>query len=135
MRRREALIMLAAAAALLAGARPGPTSALPEGSRAAPAAVPEARRTVVLENNVVRAVAIEYPPGAVAPEHEHGVPRVVVVLEGGTLEMRDAGGEARTIRSKAGEVHWRPPERHTVANTGTTPVRVVEIDLLDCPPR
>jgi quercetin dioxygenase-like cupin family protein len=147
MRRDEALMILATAALVLAGAGSHPAGAGPawsgRGDADAMAPAPPGRagadatevtRTVVLQNDHVRAVAIEYPPGARAPEHAHAVPRVVVVLAGGTLEMRDAGGQTRTVRSKEGDVHWRPPERHAIVNTGATRVRVVEIDVLGAGP-
>mgnify|MGYP001585896798 CR=1 FL=1 len=96
---------------------------------------PPGTKRVVLENDRVRAQAIEYPPGARGGEHEHAYPRAVVVLEGGSLEIRDAGGGAKSLAVKSGDVLWRPAERHAITNTGTTAVRLVEIDVLDCPPR
>jgi quercetin dioxygenase-like cupin family protein len=87
---------------------------------------------VALENDRVRAHLLEYPPGARIPEHEHAHPRVVVVLEGGTLEIRDPGGTTATFEVRAGDVVWRPAETHTLANTGATAVRLVEVDILDC---
>ena len=94
---------------------------------------PTATKVVVLENERVRAHAIIYPPGASGPRHEHTVPRVVVVLEGGRLEIRDAAGEVKTLDLKSGDVVWRPAEAHAIANVGPTTVRLVEIDILDCP--
>jgi quercetin dioxygenase-like cupin family protein len=96
---------------------------------------PAGTRRVVLENERVRAQAIEYPPGARGPEHEHASPRAVVVLEGGSLEIRDAGGGVKSLAVKSGDVLWRPAEKHAIANTGPTAVRLVEIDVLECPPR
>ena len=93
---------------------------------------PGITKTTVLENDRVRAQVNDYPPGARGPEHEHAVPRVVVVLEGGTLEVRGEAGDVKTLHLKAGDVVWRPAEKHAIANPGATPVRVVEIDILDC---
>jgi quercetin dioxygenase-like cupin family protein len=107
-----------------------PSSAAPPAS--APVPGPDVVSGIVLENDRVRAHALTYPPGALAAEHAHPYPRVVVVLAGGTLEIRDAApGQARRLEVKEGEVVWRPAERHAVANVGTTIVRLVEIDLLD----
>jgi quercetin dioxygenase-like cupin family protein len=108
------------------------------GTHAAPPASPgpaAQTRTTVLENERVRAQVNDYPPGSKGPEHAHLVPRVVVVLEGGTLEIRGAAGDVKTLHLEPGDVVWRPAERHSIANSGTTPVRVVEIDLKDCPAR
>ena len=95
----------------------------------------EFSQKVVLQNERVRAQMNYYPAGTSSPEHEHKTSRVVVVVEGGTLEIRDASGKVSTLSLKNGDIVWRPPEKHTVANTGSTPVRLVEIDVLDCPKR
>jgi quercetin dioxygenase-like cupin family protein len=88
---------------------------------------------VVLQNERVRAQMNYYPAGTSSPEHEHKSSRVVVVVEGGTLEIHDASGQVSTLSLKNGDIVWRPPEKHTLSNTGSTPVRLVEIDILDCP--
>ena len=104
----------------------------------APAAAAESAdftQKVVLQNDRVRAQMNSYPPGTSAPEHEHKFPRMVVVVEGGTLEVRDASGKVSTLSLKNGDIVWRPPEKHSITNSGSTPVRLVEIDVLDCPKR
>ena len=88
---------------------------------------------IVLQNDRVRAQSNYYPAGTSSPEHEHKSSRLVVVVEGGTLEIRDASGKVSTLSLKNGDIVWRPPEKHTVTNTGSQPVRLVEIDVLDCP--
>ncbi len=93
----------------------------------------EFTQKLVLQNERVRAQMNYYPAGTSAPEHEHKVSRVVVVVEGGTLEIRDASGKVSTLSLKNGDIVWRPPEKHSIMNSGSTPVRLVEIDVLDCP--
>jgi quercetin dioxygenase-like cupin family protein len=95
----------------------------------------DATKKLVLQNERVRAVANYYPGGASVAEHEHTAPRAVVVIEGGTLEIRDANGKVSTLSVRNGDIVWRPPEKHSIVNVGSTPVRVVEIDVLDCPKR
>jgi quercetin dioxygenase-like cupin family protein len=95
----------------------------------------DATKKLVLQNERVRAVANYYPGGASVAEHEHTAPRAVVVIEGGTLEIRDANGKVSTLSLRNGDIVWRPPEKHSIVNVGSTPVRVVEIDVLDCPKR
>lgn len=97
-----------------------------------PAAAPSGVTRVVLENDRVRAHRIDYPPGSRTPEHTHHDPRVVVVLEGGTLEIRGADGVKRTMRVAAGDVVWRPAEKHAIVNPGSTTVSLVEVDILAC---
>lgn len=95
----------------------------------------DATKKLILQNERVRAVANYYPAGAAVAEHEHAAPRTVVVIEGGTLEIRDANGKVSTLSVRNGDIVWRPPEKHSIVNVGSTPVRVVEIDILDCPRR
>src|SRR5258708_4232137 len=101
-----------------------------EGATLAPAV--QGANVGVLENDRVRVHAISHPPRARGPEHEHVVPRAVVVLAGGTLELRDAAGSVKTLTLKTGDVVWRPAEKHSVANTGSTAIRLVEVDVLEC---
>ncbi len=89
----------------------------------------------MLQNERVRAQSNYYPAGASVAEHEHASPRIVVVIEGGTLEVRDVSGKVSTLSLKNGDIVWRPPEKHSITNVGSTPVRLVEIDVLDCPKR
>ena len=92
---------------------------------------PGVARAVVLENERVRAQVIHYPAGARGTRHRHHVPRVIVVLEGGRLEILNPDGERRTLELETGTVAWRPAEEHTLINAGSTSVRLVEIDLLE----
>jgi len=93
----------------------------------------EFTQKLVLQNERVRAQMNYYPAGTSSPEHEHKTSRLVVVVEGGTLEVRDASGKTSTLSLKNGDIVWRPPEKHSITNTGSTPVQLVEIDVLDCP--
>ena len=93
----------------------------------------EFTQKLVLQNERVRAQMNYYPAGTSSPEHEHKTSRVVVVVEGGTLEIRDASGKVSTLSLKNGDIVWRGPEKHSITNTGSTPVQLVEIDVLDCP--
>jgi len=93
----------------------------------------EFTQKLVLQNERVRAQMNYYPAGTSSPEHEHKSSRVVVVVEGGTLEIRDASGKTSTLSLKNGDIVWRPPEKHSITNIGSTPVQLVEIDVLDCP--
>lgn len=125
--RREGLTMLAliAAAALALAVVVAGRGPAAQGS--------EYRQKMLLQNDRVRAQMNYYPAGASALEHEHTSPRVVVVVEGGTLEMHDASGKVSTLSVKNGDIVWRGPEKHSVTNSGSTPVRLVEVDVLDCP--
>jgi len=123
------------AAILIAMTAVGIAVAVLSRSPAAAAEGTEATKKIVLQNERVRAQANYYPAGASIAEHEHTSPRVVVVIEGGTLEVRDASGKVSTLSLKNSDIVWRGPEKHSITNVGSTPVRLVEIDILDCPKR
>ena len=125
--RRERLTTLA----LIAPAALGLAVAL--AGRVPAAENTEYTQKVVLQNDRVRAQMNYYPAGTSSPEHEHKSPRAVVVVEGGTLEIRDVSGKISTLSLKNGDIVWRPPEKHSITNSGSTPVRLIEIDVLDCP--
>ena len=129
--RRDRLTTLA----FIALAALGLALALAGRAPAAAAETTEYSQKVVLQNDRVRAQMNYYPPGTSAPEHEHKFARAVVIIEGGTLEIRDASGRISTLSLKNGDIVWRPPEKHSITNSGSTPVRLVEIDVLDCPKR
>ena len=95
----------------------------------------DATKKLVLQNERVRAVSNYYPAGSAVAEHEHTLPRAVVVIEGGTIEIRDSKGKVSTMSLRNGDVVWRPPEKHSIVNIGSTPVRLVEIEVLDYPKR
>jgi quercetin dioxygenase-like cupin family protein len=95
----------------------------------------DATKKLVLQNDRIRAESNYYPAGAAVAEHEHTSPRAVVVVEGGTIEIRDANGRVSTLSLRNGDVVWRPPEKHSIVNVGSTPVRLIEVDILDCPKR
>lgn len=95
----------------------------------------DATKKLVLQNERIRAVSNYYPAGSAVAEHEHTSPRAVVVIEGGTIEIRDSKGKVSTMSLRNGDVVWRPPEKHSIVNIGSTPVRLVEVDVLDCPKR
>lgn len=87
------------------------------------------RSVVRLDNERVRVVENSYEPGASSAEHSHEWPRVVYVIEGGTLELIDATGERTRLELEPGTTAWRSPETHTVHNPGPTRVRVLEIEV------
>jgi quercetin dioxygenase-like cupin family protein len=103
--------------------RPGPARDV----TAAPVQEPSTR--VLLENEHVRVIESLYPPGASSPLHAHAWPRVVYVVEGGTLALEDPDGRVTRIEAVAGQAAWRPPEAHVVRNVGQTRVRVVEVEV------
>ena len=85
--------------------------------------------TVVLENARVRVRDVTFPPGPTAM-HTHELAHVGIVIQGGTLVFKYPDGKSETAKLEAGSVGFRDANvTHAPVNTGTTPVRVIEVEL------
>lgn len=88
---------------------------------------------VVLENDRVRVIEIDVPPGGSTGMHSHGTPQLVVFLSGAKGTQMMADGSTKPMDRKAGEVAWSEPVTHDTKNTGKQPVRTLVIELKDAP--
>jgi quercetin dioxygenase-like cupin family protein len=94
------------------------------------AADEEPLRRTLLENDDVLVVATTYPPGASVPIHTHRFPNVSYVIDGGTIETRDADGTVEVYEVQPGETLWSAAAHaHSARNLGSTFVRIVEVEL------
>ncbi len=84
---------------------------------------------LLIENEHIHAVENSYQPGAASPFHTHPSPRLVYVVEGGTVELQPEGGEPIRLELSSGQSIWRPAEAHTVRNVGSTRVTVIEVEI------
>jgi quercetin dioxygenase-like cupin family protein len=86
---------------------------------------------IPLENNRVRVRDVTFPPGV--PDtgmHTHEYPHVGVILTPGSLTFTEPGKPTETTRFEIGSVGFREAHvTHQVANPGTTPMRVIEVEL------
>ena len=84
---------------------------------------------VVLENARVRVRDVTFPPGPTSM-HTHELAHVGIVIQGGTLVFKYADGTSETAKLEVGSVGFREANvTHAPVNTGTTPVRVIEVEL------
>ena len=84
---------------------------------------------VILENNRVRVRDVTFPPGE-TPMHTHELPHVGVVIQGGTLVFKYPDGKSETAKLEAGGAGFREANvSHQPVNTGTSAVRVIEVEL------
>lgn len=85
----------------------------------------------VLENDRVRVRDVTFPPGV--PDtgmHTHEYAHVGVILTKGTLVFTDPDGKVETVPFEPGTVGFREAKaRHMVANGGSEPMRVIEVEL------
>src|SRR5688572_18685240 len=86
---------------------------------------------VVLENARVRVKDVTFPPGVLdTGMHTHELAHVGVILTPGSLVFTEPGKPTETVRFDAGSVGFREANvTHQAANPGTSPMRVIEVEL------
>jgi quercetin dioxygenase-like cupin family protein len=99
-----------------------------------PAAAAQAAKytsKVVLENDRVIVKDVTFPPGVLdTGMHTHQFAHVGVILTTGELLFTDPGGKPERVAFEAGSVGFREANAtHQVANPGSTPMRVIEVEL------
>ncbi|MFT3751837.1 MAG: cupin domain-containing protein [Paludibacter sp.] len=85
-------------------------------------------KKVVLNNEKVRVVEIEFAPNEVAAWHHHPA-HVAYVLAGGDLEITDKGKKAQVVSLKDGEAMYLPAVTHMAKNVGTTTIKLVVTEI------
>jgi quercetin dioxygenase-like cupin family protein len=94
-----------------------------------PVAVSPDKYKVLLDNEQVRVVEYSVKPGEKDNPHMDP-PKVSYVLSGGTLRISPEGGTPFSSEEKTGDVVWmNSVPRHSVENTGATPVRIVLFEI------
>lgn len=115
-------------AALAAAALVGGPMAASGTSEQAPPKV-QSTSKIVLENARVRVKDVTFPPG-VTGMHTHDLAHVGVVIQGGTLIFKYPDGKSETAKLDAGGVGFRDANvTHEPTNPGSSPVRVIEVEL------
>ena len=130
--------LAAAALAVQAPAAPGttpqPLPALSSAMQAVDAltASPDNFR-LVLENDRVRVLEYSLLPGKRDRRHTHPR-RVAQVLSGGTLRVHFTDGRQLDFEEKAGDTSWSEASPlHDTENIGTTPIRILLVEVKDGP--
>lgn len=96
-----------------------------------------AQNPVVIQNDWVRVVRAQNIPGQLSRPHVHLINRVMIHLDQGSLRLDNKEtGIVKNVPFRAGQIRWDPRVGlHTSENSGGTPIRIVEIELNDKPPR
>jgi hypothetical protein len=97
--------------------------------------VQEPYHHVVLENDYVRVIDVQIPPGATTRLHTHDVASVIVYLSQSTNASQTAGESTTTPRETTPggsryAAYDEQPLTHIVTNTGTNRFRVLDIELV-----
>jgi predicted metal-dependent enzyme (double-stranded beta helix superfamily) len=85
---------------------------------------------VLLENDHVRIWHITLQPGETQPLHHHGLPYVVVAVQGAKSVITSRDGDRIDIVEETGSVVFREPgQTHMLTNVGDTVYvgRIVEL--------
>ena len=85
-------------------------------------------KKVVLDNENVRVIQVEFAPGEVAPWHQHPN-HVVYVLAGGKIEITDKGKEAQSMDLNEGDAMYLPAVTHMAKNIGTTTIKLLVTEI------
>ena len=89
---------------------------------------PNVARKILLENDQVRVLQVEFAPGETAPWHQHPN-HILYALTDGEIEITDKGKTANVVELKAGEALYMPAVTHMIKNIGTTTVKMVVTEL------
>ena len=95
-----------------------------------PAVVNAKTIKVQFENDRVRVLEANLPPGVKEEVHSHPA-YVIYVLEGGRYRNYASDGKVTEGELKAGEVVFREPLTHAAQNIGDKPLHMILIELKD----
>jgi beta-alanine degradation protein BauB len=99
-----------------------------------PAVVNARTIKVKFENDRVRVLEAELPPGVKEQVHSHPA-YVIYVLAGGKYRNYAADGKTTEGELKTGEVLYREPLTHAAENIGNTTMHMILVELKTSPSR
>ena len=99
-----------------------------------PAVVNSKTIKVKFENERVRVLEAELPPGVKEQVHSHPA-YVIYVLTGGKYRNYAADGKTTEGDLKTGEVLYREPLTHAAENIGNTTLHMILVELKASPSR
>jgi quercetin dioxygenase-like cupin family protein len=99
-----------------------------------PAVVNARTIKVKFENDRVRVLEAELPPGVKEQVHSHPA-YVIYVLTGGKYRNYAADGKTTEGELKTGEVLYREPLTHAAENIGDTTMHLILVELKTSPSR
>jgi len=89
---------------------------------------PKVYKKVLLNNDKVRVMKVEFAPGQIMPWHNHPH-HTIYALTDGTLEITEKGKPAAIAKFKAGDVLYFTPVTHTGKNIGKNTVKLVVTEI------
>src|SRR4051812_43828900 len=99
-----------------------------------PAVVNAKTVKVKFENDRVRVLEAELPPGTKEAVHSHPA-YVIYVMAGGKVRNYAADGKSTETEIKTGDVLYRDPLTHAAENIGTTTMHMILVEMKAPPAR
>jgi quercetin dioxygenase-like cupin family protein len=93
-----------------------------------PAVVQGSTVKVKFENEKVRVLEAELPPGVKEKQHSHPA-YVIYVLAGGKVRNYGSDGKITESEIKTGDVLYREPLTHAAENIGTTTMHFILVEI------
>jgi quercetin dioxygenase-like cupin family protein len=87
----------------------------------------------ILENDRVRMMEVTFAPGDSIAMHAHP-DHAVYAVTGGKLRVTTSDGKMMVADLKAGDPLWMPAVLHAAKNIGTTPLKLLVVELKEKPP-
>jgi len=93
----------------------------------------QTQRTQLLQNDEVKVWRSLVLPNAPLAMHRHDHGRVIIPLQGGTMNIVDSSGAKEAHVWEAGKAYWLPANppntTHADVNAGDKPIEVVVVEL------
>ena len=99
-----------------------------------PAVVQSKTVKLKFENEKVRVLEAELPPGVKEQVHSHPA-YVIYVLAGGKVRNYASDGKITEAELKTGDVLYREPLTHAAENIGDTTLHMILVELKTAPSR
>jgi quercetin dioxygenase-like cupin family protein len=97
-----------------------------------PAVVNAKTISVKFENDRIRVLEANLPPGVKEQVHSHPA-YVIYVLAGGRVRNYAADGKTTEVTFQTGDVIYREPLTHAAENIGDTPLHLILVELKSAP--
>jgi hypothetical protein len=93
----------------------------------------QTQRTQLIQNEEVKVWRSLVLPNSPLTMHRHDHPRVIIPLQGGTMNIVDQTGAKEPHVWEAGKAYWLPANpsntTHADVNAGNKPIEVVVVEL------
>jgi beta-alanine degradation protein BauB len=93
----------------------------------------QTQRTQLIQNDEVKVWRSLVLPNSPLTMHRHDHGRVIIPLQGGTMNIVDQGGAKESHVWEAGKAYWLPANppntMHADVNAGDKPIEVVVVEL------